>query len=295
MLTPDAGPTEHGAAATTSPTALWQAMRAYLASLALPVPDLVQASPDGALLLIDDLGDERLFDRVTRSPSERLSLYERAVDLLATFQRQTSATPPPFHVPIFSREHLLAELAEFADMALEHRHAITLSPAERAVLTAAGDTLAAHLIPELLAHRDFQSHNLMLRGDRLVLIDFQDAFWAPRVYDLVALLRDSYVRLPPDELDLLLARYAAHSGLSRDAVTDAFHLQTIQRKLKDSGRFVTLARRGKSQFLAFFADSIAYVITALTRSGRFPALLDLLLTHIPEARAALAPSPPSGP
>ncbi|HRE90203.1 MAG TPA: aminoglycoside phosphotransferase, partial [Myxococcota bacterium] len=121
--------------------------------------------------------------------------------------------------------------------------------------------------------------------DSLVIIDFQDAFLATQVYDLVALLRDSYIVLTPSELDHLLARYAAATHQPLATLTDRFHLQTIQRKLKDSGRFETLARKGKPHFLAFFADSIGYVVHALRQSGRFPDLLDLLLHHLPEARA----------
>ncbi len=283
MVTPDTGPTEHGASATNR----WVTMQRYLADLALPVPAIHAASPGDRFLLIDDLGDERLYERATSSPASRLALYEQALDLLASFQRLTSASPPTFAVPTFTADHLRAELAEFADMALEARLGVTLTPAERLLLTTVADSLAAALTPDLLAHRDFQSQNLMLTPAGLVLIDFQDAFFAPRVYDLVALLRDSYIRLTPAELDHLLAHFATLSDQPLDSLRDAFHLQTIQRKLKDSGRFETLARRGKPHFLAFFADSIAYVVDALVASKRFPDLLDLLLTHLPEARAAI--------
>jgi aminoglycoside/choline kinase family phosphotransferase len=280
MVTPPTPPTEHGASAV--PT--WPRMQRYLAHLGLPVPTLHAVSDDLHLALIDDLGDERLYERVTADPSNRLAAYEKAVDLLVRFQRLTS-TPPPFELPVFSAEHLRAELTEFADMALTARLGITLSTAEREVLARTADTLVAELAPALLAHRDFQSQNLMFRGDELVLIDFQDAFLAPAVYDLVALLRDSYVSLSRTDLDHLLARYATSTHQSLPGLVDRFHLQTIQRKLKDSGRFETLARKGKPHFLAFFADSIGYVVEALNASGRFPDLLTLLTDRLPEARA----------
>ena len=41
------------------------------------------------------------------------------------------------------------------------------------------------------------------------MIDFQDALLGPRQYDLVALLRDSYVELPPTLVDAMLRRYLA--------------------------------------------------------------------------------------
>lgn len=284
MLTPPSPPTEHGA--STAPT--WPRMQRYLAGLGLPVPTLHAASDDGQFALVDDLGDVRLYEQVTADPSNRLAAYEAAIDLLVRFQRLT-ATPPPFDVPSFTGDHLRAELAEFADMALTARLGITLTPAERRILTAVADDLAAELTSrpdQTLAHRDFQSQNLMVTDRGLVLIDFQDAFLAPSTYDLVALLRDSYVNLTPSELEHLLARFARATAQSLDHLRDRFHLQTIQRKLKDSGRFETLARKGKPHFLAFFADSIGYVVHALRASGRFPELLTLLTDRLPEARAA---------
>ncbi len=49
--------------------------------------------------------------------------------------------------------------------------------------------------PRVLCHRDYHSRNLMLHLDRLYIIDFQDARMGPDTYDLVSLLRDSYVDL----------------------------------------------------------------------------------------------------
>ncbi len=137
-------------------------------------------------------------------------------------------------------------------------------------------------MPTRLAHRDFQSQNLMVTPRGLVVVDFQDAFMAPFVYDLVALLRDSYVRLDASELAALLAPYSA-------ATREAFGVQTIQRKLKDAGRFVTLANKGKPEYLPFFGDTIGYVVEALVTTGLYPELLALLVELLPEARQALGP------
>ena len=63
------------------------------------------------------------------------------------------------------------------------------------------DELAAE--PRVLCHRDYHSRNLMLHEDRLYIIDFQDARMGPDTYDLVSLLRDSYVDLPEQTVNEL--------------------------------------------------------------------------------------------
>jgi hypothetical protein len=262
-------------------------MRDWLEGAGIPVPAVFEHARDLDLLLIEDLGDTRLFDEVRVTPTKRTQAYSEAINLLVRLQSASRIHSPPNGIPMLSEALIRAEFDEFAAMGLEHRLGITLTRGERSVLRETCDTLCVELRPETIAHRDFQSQNLMTTSRGLVLIDFQDAFMAPRVYDLVALLRDSYVVLSQEELDALVHQYVAATGLDACLVEDRFHMQTIQRKLKDAGRFHSLALRGKPDFLQYFPASIAYVVHALKTSGRFPALLDLLSERLPEARGAL--------
>lgn len=254
----------------------WLRMQRELAARGLPVPEVLRVDPERRFLLIEDLGDERLHDRVRGLDAPaREAAYAPAVELLRTFQRATADLVVP---ATFGPSHMRAELEEFRTMALEARLGVRLPADDHALLDRVFDDLVARLdaLPKVLAHRDFQSQNLMVTPRGLVLVDFQDAFMAPAVYDAVALLRDSYVVLTSGERDRLLAA----TGLD----PWAFHLQTVQRKLKDSGRFETLARRGKTHFLAYFGDSIRYVMESLLTIGLYPELRDLLSRHLPEAR-----------
>jgi aminoglycoside/choline kinase family phosphotransferase len=111
----------------------------------------------------------------------------------------------------------------------------------------------------------------MLKRDELYLIDFQDALIGPYIYDLVALLRDSYIQLPFVIVSRLVDHYINQgqaAGLpwchDATAVHHAFHLQTVQRKLKDAGRFVFIERvKGNPSFLQYYDPSIFYVKQSL--------------------------------
>jgi aminoglycoside/choline kinase family phosphotransferase len=74
------------------------------------------------------------------------------------------------------------------------------------------------------------------------------------------------------------------------AAREAFALQTVQRKLKDAGRFVTLEARGKTGFLQWYGRTVGYVLDALQTLGGFEDAIALLARHIPEARSHLAAS-----
>ena len=67
----------------------------------------------------------------------------------------------------------------------------------------------------MLCHRDYHSRNLMLHEGRLYMIDFQDARMGPDTYDLVSLLRDSYVDLAEVAVDELIAYFLALDRAAR--------------------------------------------------------------------------------
>jgi hypothetical protein len=124
------------------------------------------------------------------------------------------------------------------------------------------------------------------------LLDFQDAMLGPAVYDAVALLRDSYVQIAPGVLKGLVRHYAERAvtapALVNATVRDVelwFHMQTLQRKLKDAGRFVFIDRvKGNPDFLQYVDDSCAYVRDAFRAVGHlFPGLLATLSELDPEA------------
>ncbi len=108
----------------------------------------------------------------------------------------------------------------------------------------------------------------MVAGDvhtpDLVWIDFQDALIGPRVYDLVALLGDSYQSFDADFVSARVHEFADAIGAPVDQIRYEFDVVTVQRKLKDAGRFVFIDReKGNSGFLPYVEPTIDKVFAAL--------------------------------
>jgi aminoglycoside/choline kinase family phosphotransferase len=151
----------------------------------------------------------------------------------------------------------------FREWGLEAR-GIVLSPEDRSVFDRVAARLARRIasLPRVFVHRDYQSRNLMVReGGSLCWIDFQDALLGPRIYDLVALLNDSYQRFDRAFVEARLDDYARAASLGADerrALVTEFDLVTVQRKLKDAGRFVYIDRvKHNDSFLKFVEPTIA--------------------------------------
>jgi aminoglycoside/choline kinase family phosphotransferase len=265
----------------------------YLAGLGIRVPAILAFEEAEGLMVLEDLGDEMLETRLLAG-DDRAGLYHRAVDQLARLR--ASAEAHPGGCVAFTRAFEAGlyrwELDHFREGLLEAWKGAVLSAGERDELDGWFERIATTLAFEPLGftHRDYQSRNLMvLPGGEQAIIDFQDALLGPRQYDLVALLRDSYVELPAELVEDLLRRYLARleaeggPGLEYQPFRETFDLLTVQRKLKDAGRFVFIDRvRGNPGFLVSIPSSLRYVREALARRPELAPLQRLLARHVPE-------------
>jgi N-acetylmuramate 1-kinase len=270
----------------------------YLAAGGLSVPTVYGYLEKEGLLLLEDLGDETLESRVLRASSaERRSLYLLAIAELLRFQSYTarSSTESVCFRRCFDEALLRWELDHFRQWLLEEGRARVLNTQEQEVLRVNFDRIAQELsqLPRGWVHRDFQSRNIMVQTDksgrvRLRVIDFQDALLGPQPYDVVALLRDSYVDLGLPLVEELLEAYMeqADLSLSKEAFRRAFWLQTVQRKLKDAGRFVYIDRvKRNPSFLPHIPNSLGYVAEALRRLPEYGELERVLVRHLEEFRS----------
>jgi aminoglycoside/choline kinase family phosphotransferase len=249
-------------------------VRDLLASRGVDVPAVHAEDTARGWLLLEDLGDDTLAAFLLEHPVRRQELYVRAVRDLARAQAALSELPARSLVGsrAFDQDLLLWEIQHFREWALEAR-GIALSGEDRAVF----DRVAVHLAGRIagwrrsFVHRDYQSRNLMVRPTGgLCWIDFQDALLGPRVYDLVALLNDSYQTFDRGFVEARLDDYAEALGFEgqgeRAALGREFDLVTVQRKMKDAGRFVFIDRvKGNSGFLQFVEPTIAKVGASLAR------------------------------
>lgn len=104
-------------------------------------------------------------------------------------------------------------------------------------------------LPRCLVHRDFQSQNVLIRGEDAWLVDYQGLRLGRAEYDLASLLYDPYVTLTRDERHELLRYYAVHRALDRDELHEVFHLCAAQRLMQALGAYANLSRNlGKPHY-----------------------------------------------
>jgi hypothetical protein len=261
-----------------------------LQRMQLPVPSVVGHSDALGILALQDLGDVTLQAHLGAGTlTEHASLYRQAVAFIDVMQRRghdlESADHAPYRIA-FDVEKLTWELDYFVRHFLEGYRGAVLSAAERAALAGEWAAIAGELAaePRVLCHRDYHSRNLMVYEGQLYIIDFQDARLGPDTYDLVSLLRDSYVDISDRELDELIAYFAALRGVA-DATEfrRRFDLMAVQRNLKALGTFgyQTITRQNPV-YIQYIPRTLQYARTSLERHARFGRLRELLAAHIEE-------------
>lgn len=263
----------------------------YLRRLGLPVPKILAYDADHQIMILEDLGDDLLAQTVTAADeASRRIWYGRAIDLLVSLQQATAGSEASECVALqrsFDGTLLDWEFDHFLEYGIEARLGLTMEEADRTLFAQETRAISAAIaaLSYGFTHRDFQSRNLIIRKGKLFLLDFQDALLGPAAYDLVALLRDSYVRLSNDTVQAIVERYADAVGRPAKDVRAEFDLITVQRKLKDAGRFVYIDRvKGNPGFLQFIPTSLGYVREALGRIPERRRLFELLTRYVPEWR-----------
>ena len=261
-----------------------------LSAMPVPVPRILAHANALGIMALEDLGDVTLQAHLgAASEAEHAALYRQAVTLIATLQRRGGELAAPRFVPYgiaFDTDKLTWELNFFVKHFLEAYRGAVLTASARDALTGEFGAIAGELAaePRVLCHRDYHSRNLMLHGGVLYLIDFQDARMGPDTYDLVSLLRDSYVDLGEQRVDELIAFFLALRGIDDAAAfRRRFDLMALQRNLKALGTFgYQAAARGNTVYIQYMARTLSHVRTNLEHYPRFASLRGLLAEHLEE-------------
>ncbi len=243
----------------------------------LSAPEVLASDLDRGFLLLTDLGDRLYLAELgddTREP-----LYGDAMAALALMQARVGTSG----LPAYDEKLLIFELSLFPDWFLLRHLGLSLSNAERSVLTTAFQRLAANALaqPRVFVHRDYHSRNLMVLPEgNPGILDFQGAVEGPITYDLVSLLRDCYVSWSEMDVQRWLADFMdrLRGEGSLETVDHAtfrrwFDWMGLQRHLKAIGIFARLQHRdGKPGYLADIPRTLDYVLGV---TGRYRELADL--------------------
>jgi aminoglycoside/choline kinase family phosphotransferase len=275
-------------------------MGKHLLEKGIPVPEIYGYSRAEGLTLLEDLGSGHLQEAVQSADERLIGLYRQAVELLLRMQIEATQgldTSHCFDTPVYDQPFIIRRELEyfrssFLEGALELEIDMAYLEADFSLLaTRAGEVRGQ----PFFMHRDFQSRNLMVKGDLIYLIDFQGARLGPPQYDLASLLLDPYVQLPEsiqNELLRLHSRNLSEStGMSVDEFTYRFSHVALCRNLQILAAFSFLTKRkGRPHFAQYIMPAWRSLrrLLAEPKCSDYQSLANLVKSQSDETVAKVA-------
>jgi N-acetylmuramate 1-kinase len=253
-------------------------------------PQVLEWDEAHGFMLLTDMGQKTMLDAIDKTSAEaNLPRYLAALDALLSWQYSSQ----PGVLPAYDEALLRRELELFPEWYLGKHRGLKVEGKLRETL----DKLFAQIIannlaaPSVFVHRDFMPRNLMVPndgGNKVGVLDFQDAVYGPVTYDIASLMRDAFLSWDEEFVVDVSIRYwerARKMGLLNHAnwredfgeFYRAVEWMGLQRHLKVLGIFARLTLRdGKPKYLADTPRFIAYVRATASRYAQLRPLLDIL-------------------
>jgi aminoglycoside/choline kinase family phosphotransferase len=231
----------------------------------VPVPEIYRYDLDHGLFIMEDLGRRNLQEVILGS-DDHTDLYKRAIELLIQIQLDGREGFDPgwcYHTQTYDRG--LMERFESDYFRTYFLQKFLGLKEDLSYLRSCFERLSYHASRaenDFILHRDFQSRNLIVNGDRIGVIDWQGARLGPLQYDLASLLIDPYVGLPEDDRIRLYNYYVETLERRLPGISAAFARYypylALQRNLQILGAFAYLSKvQGKKQFIDYVQPALA--------------------------------------
>jgi aminoglycoside/choline kinase family phosphotransferase len=243
----------------------------------VPVPEIIARDNRRGLFLLQDLGDDLLEYVYPLLDSNKIArLYQTCVENIFSIQMIREGSGGPFSLS-FDPDKLMHEFDFFIEHALGGYFKADVSDDDLSDLRSEFLNMANILYrPDcfVLAHRDYHSRNLIVLNDIPYIIDFQDARMGLPQYDVVSLLRDSYVVLEAGVFEHLKnyyyegARDMGTLSMGREEFNYYFDIMAFQRNVKALGTFgYQTAVRGNKKYERYIRGTAAYLADYAERRG----------------------------
>ena len=227
----------------------------WLKSKGVPGPEILADIPEKKVMMMSNAGTERKMS---------LEDYVKVVETLVRFNALGSEPDLPANLlPQFDDETWEWERNLFAKYCLGANFQMEMPDAVRKELEGVAEILEKE--PKALVHRDFQSTNVLWKGNDLAFIDFQGMRLGPAAYDLASLVYDPYVTFTDERRRALVALYAKTAG--RPEFEKILPYAAVQRLSQCLGAYGRLASVGQPQFEKYVLPALQNLLDAADKAG----------------------------
>ncbi len=271
----------------------WIKVGKLLHTYGIYAPQTIATLPDFAAIIIEDYGDTMMETAVlnqlkSNSISEALTFYRKSFDILGRFLQIEEVGESRWKQRSFDEARFNWELHFFKEHFLENVLDWTFTSEEQKDFSNESIALAKALANQskYFVHRDFHSRNVMVKGNDLAVIDFQDARLGPPTYDLVSLCFDSYIPIEFDQRLQLVnegirALCQARPDIGSADLEAEWPSMLLQRQLKAIGSFGYLTvKKNRGNYLKYINPAFDTLPSSKIFNENWPFLSGRLLDEM---------------
>ena len=238
----------------------------------LPVPDIYGENLDKGIYLLQDLGDQTLFNFLAQNrvngkfPDNVVDNYKKSIETLIKFQVEAGKDldySVCYPRDSYDKQSMLWDMNYFKYYFLK----LARIHFDEQLLEKDFHTFSDYLLQEncqYFIYRDFQARNIMLKDGDPFFIDYQGGRRGALQYDLASILFQAKANIPHSVREELLNHYldklVGVVDVNREEFIQYFYAYVLIRQIQVLGAY---GFRGFFERKAYFLESIPFAVDNL--------------------------------
>ncbi len=228
---------------------IYAAINELLNNNKILTPRLISEKYKKNYIIIEDLGD---YTGLKKFKNYKIDNYIKLFEILKKLKLVRKRTINTFlktnyTIKNYSNNELLREAKLFSDWYMPKIIKKKLSLSKKLYIKIIKKLiLSLKLKKKVFVHRDFHISNIMIKKNKIYLIDSQDAVFGNEAYDLASLIDDVRIRIKLKNREKIYEKYISkQKKINPEKLRNDFEILSVLRNLKIIGIFTRLSKRDK--------------------------------------------------
>ena len=264
---------------------IYAAINELLNNNKILTPRLISEKYKKNYIIIEDLGD---YTGLKKFKNYKIDNYIKLFEILKKLKLVRKRTINTFlktnyTIKNYSNNELLREAKLFSDWYMPNIIKEKISLSKKLYIKIIKKLiLRLKLKKKVFVHRDFHISNIMIKKNKIYLIDSQDAVFGNEAYDLASLIDDVRVKVKLKNREKIYEKFISkQKKINPEKLRNDFEILSILRNLKIIGIFTRLSKRDKKhKYLKLIPYAWKMIDERRKNNTRFEELNNFLSIHL---------------
>ena len=264
---------------------IYAAINELLNNNKILTPRLISEKYKKNYIIIEDLGD---YSGLKKFKNYKINNYIKLFEILKKLKLVRKRTIKTFlktnyTIKNYSNNELLREAKLFSDWYMPKIIKKKLSLSKKLYIKIIKKLiLSLKLKKKVFVHRDFHISNIMIKKNKIYLIDSQDAVFGNEAYDLASLIDDVRIKIKLKNREKIYEKFISkQKKINPEKLRNDFEILSILRNLKIIGIFTRLSKRDKKhKYLKLIPYAWKMIDERRKSNTKFEELNNFLSIHL---------------